>query len=105
MKNFSQATALLKRKLGARVVRTDAVSRNAASFDSSKIMFSAAAVICPRKEADIGVVLELANKYRVPVTTRGRPEDEPNNHPHSEQQEGAGFGPKRVEKCARCHFA
>jgi glycolate oxidase len=72
MKSFVQATALLKRKLGARIVRTDAASRNAASFDSSKIMFSTAAVICPRKEADIGVVLALANKFRVPVTTRGR---------------------------------
>src|SRR6185369_1659453 len=72
MKSFATATARLKRKLGARVVRTDAASRHAASFDSSKILFSAAAVICPRKEADIGVVLELANKFRVPVTTRGR---------------------------------
>ena len=72
MKSFAQATARLKRRLGARVVRTDAVARHEASFDSSKILFEAAAVIRPRKEADIGVVLELANKFRVPVTTRGR---------------------------------
>lgn len=72
MKSFVQATALLKRKLGARVVRTDAASRHAAAFDSSKILFSNEAVICPRTEADIGVALALANKYRVPVTTRGR---------------------------------
>ena len=72
MKSFAQATARLKRQLGARVVRTDAASRREASFDSSKILFEAAAMIRPRKEADIGVVLELANKFRVPVTTRGR---------------------------------
>ena len=72
MKSFAQATAQLKRRLGARVVRTDATSRHEAAFDSSKILFEAAAVIRPRKEADIGVVLELANKFRVPVTTRGR---------------------------------
>lgn len=72
MKSFAQATAQLKRRLGARVVRTDAGARREASFDSSKILFSAEAVIRPRQEADIGVVLELANKFRVPVTTRGR---------------------------------
>jgi glycolate oxidase len=72
MKSFAQATALLKRQLGARIVRTDATARREASFDSSKILFDAAAVIRPRKEADIAVVLELANKFRVPVTTRGR---------------------------------
>jgi glycolate oxidase len=72
MKSFAQATALLKRKLGARIVRTDAASRREASFDSSKILFAAEAAIRPRKEADIGVVLKLANRFRVPVTTRGR---------------------------------
>ncbi|MSU24964.1 MAG: FAD-binding protein [Opitutus sp.] len=72
MKPFARATARLKRKLGSRIVRTDAAARRAASFDSSKILFSADAVIGPRREADIGVVLELANKFRVPVTTRGR---------------------------------
>ncbi len=72
MKSFAQATALLKRKLGARVVVTDEAARHEASFDSSKILFSTEAVIRPRKEADIGVVLALANTFRVPVTTRGR---------------------------------
>jgi glycolate oxidase len=72
MKSFAKATAVLKRRLGSRVVRTDAAARHEASFDSSKILFEAAAVIRPRKEADVGVVLELANKFRVPVTTRGR---------------------------------
>ena len=72
MDNFFRITRRLRRKLGARVVRTDAAARHEASFDSSKILFTAEAVIRPRQEADIGVVLGLANKYRVPVTTRGR---------------------------------
>ncbi|MCX6951002.1 MAG: FAD-binding oxidoreductase [Verrucomicrobia bacterium] len=72
MKSFAASTALLKRKLGAAVVRTDADSLHAAAFDSSKILFAPVAVIQPAKEADIGVVLELANKHGVPVTTRGR---------------------------------
>ena len=72
MTSFAASTALLKRKLGARVVRTDAESRHAASFDSSKLPFLPEAVIAPAKETDIGVVLALANKHGVPVTTRGR---------------------------------
>ena len=43
MKRYSAATSLLKRKLGARVVRTDAEARHAASFDSSKLPFPPAA--------------------------------------------------------------
>jgi len=72
MNVYPAATASLKRKLGARVVRTDAETLRYASFDSSRLPFLPAAVIRPRKEADIGVVLTLANRYGVPVTTRGR---------------------------------
>jgi glycolate oxidase len=72
MKQFTAATALLKRKLGARVVRTDEASLREASFDSAKIPFRPQAVVRVRREADIGVVLALANRHRVPVTTRGR---------------------------------
>ena len=71
MKPTAQVTATLKRRLGACVDTTDK-GRWAASFDSSKISFLPEAVITPRKEADIGVVLELANQHRVPVTVRGR---------------------------------
>src|SRR5262245_27878200 len=71
MKSFARATAVLKRRLGVRV-DTSKEGRWAASFDSSKISFLPDAVITPRREEDIGVVLELANKHRVPVTTRGR---------------------------------
>lgn len=65
------ATRQLKRRLGARV-DVSAAGCWAASFDSSKISFLPVAVITPRVEADIGLVLILANKYRVPVTVRGR---------------------------------
>lgn len=51
---------------------TDEETRFAASFDSSKISFLPDAVIRPRKEADVGVVLTLANAAGVPVTVRGR---------------------------------
>lgn len=65
------ATRELQRRLGARVDVSDQ-GRFAASFDSSKVSFLPAAVIRPRTEADIGVVLALANRHRVPVTVRGR---------------------------------
>ncbi|MBL9216362.1 MAG: FAD-binding protein [Opitutaceae bacterium] len=71
MKPHAAATALLKRRLGARVDLSED-GRWAASFDSSKISFLPAAVVTPRQEADIGVVLALANRRRVPVTVRGR---------------------------------
>ncbi len=65
------ATRQLRRELGARV-RTDARARWEASFDSSKLSFLPAAVVRPRRPAEIGVVLTLANRHRVPVTVRGR---------------------------------
>jgi glycolate oxidase len=71
MKTSAQVTASLKRRLGARVDVSEK-GRWAASFDSSKISFLPDAVITPRQEADIGVVLGLANQHRVPVTVRGR---------------------------------
>lgn len=70
--SFASATRSLRRRLGADVVATDQASCFAASFDSSKISFVPEAVIKPRREADIGVVLTLANRHRVPVTVRGR---------------------------------
>lgn len=70
--SFSEATRSLRRRLGPRVVTTDAAACFAASFDSSKISFLPEAVIKPQREADVGVVLELANRHQVPVTVRGR---------------------------------
>ena len=69
---FAPATKKLRAALGARAVRTDADSRRAASFDSSKIAFGVDAVVFPGRRADVGRVLELANAHRVPVTVRGR---------------------------------
>jgi glycolate oxidase len=65
-------TALLRRRLGASIVRTDKATCYGASFDSSKLSFLPDAVIAPRNEKDLGIVLELANAHRVPVTVRGR---------------------------------
>lgn len=69
---FSRATEQLKRKLGRRVVCTDEDSLWEASFDSAKIPFRPDAVVRVKKEAEVGVVLALANRHGVPVTTRGR---------------------------------
>jgi len=43
-----------------------------ASFDGSKIAFLPTAVLFPRTGDDIAQVLELANRFRIPVTVRGR---------------------------------
>ena len=72
MKRFPAATAALRRRLGARVVRTDEAELAEAAVDGSKLSFRPEARIRVRREADGGVVLALANRYRVPVTTRGR---------------------------------
>ncbi len=69
--SWAAATRRLKKRLGARVDTTRAGCW-AASFDSSKISFLPEAVVTPRTEADIGVVLLRANRHRVPVTVRGR---------------------------------
>jgi glycolate oxidase len=69
--DFSAATKQLRARLGRKIVRTDAASRRAASFDGSKIAFTPAAVIFPRSRADISAALVLANRRRVPLTVRG----------------------------------
>ena len=60
--SFARATQLLRRRLGATIVATDEPARYAASFDSSKISFLPAAVIKPRREEQIGVVLEIVSE-------------------------------------------
>jgi len=70
--DFASATKQLRARLGPAVVRTDAASCAAAGFDSSKIAFTPSAVVFPRRREDIAAVLALANRRRVPVTTRGR---------------------------------
>ena len=72
MKSFAAATAQLRRRLGANVVLTDDTARTEASYDSAKLPFRPEAVVRVTQEAQIGAVLELANRHGVPVTTRGR---------------------------------
>ncbi|HKB89577.1 MAG TPA: FAD-linked oxidase C-terminal domain-containing protein [Opitutaceae bacterium] len=70
MRHFKAATAAIKRRLRDRVLTSDdALFR--ASFDGSKLSFLPEAVIVPKKDADIQATLELANRYKVPVTVRG----------------------------------
>ncbi len=68
--SFRFATQQLRRRLGKRVAVSDS-ARFKASFDGSKLSFLPEAVVKPRSDADIAVVLALANRHRVPVTTRG----------------------------------
>jgi len=72
MDPFRPATRVLRRRLGARVVRTGGKDLFGASFDGSRLQFLPSAVIFPRGYEDIGAVLALANRRRVPVTVRGR---------------------------------
>ncbi len=71
-KPLATATALLRRKLGPKVVLTHEAALEAASYDSSRIAVRPAAVVRPTKRAQIGVLLELANQHGIPVTPRGR---------------------------------
>lgn len=64
-------TRKLVRKLGTAVVLTDAASLRGASFDSSKILFKADALVRPRSIEDISATLALANRHGMPVTVRG----------------------------------
>ena len=64
------ALSELKRRLRGSV-KTDADSLYWKSFDSSKLSFPIEAVIEPKNDREIGALLKLANKHKVPVTTRG----------------------------------
>ncbi len=71
-KLHTAATRQLARRLGGDIVKTDAKSREAASFDSGRMAFLPEAVIKPRRHEQVGEVLRLANRFGVPVTPRGR---------------------------------
>ena len=66
-----KATDRLRKTLGSRKVITVGDSKYLASFDSSKLAFDYAALVIARSDRDVGIVLKLANEYKVPVTTRG----------------------------------
>jgi len=53
------------------VVLVDDASRFAASFDNLRISFLPEAVLRPRDEEDVALILRLANEHKVPVTPRG----------------------------------
>ncbi len=70
-KNHSRATSELLKLLGPRKVFRDGERKFMASFDSSKLSYEYAALVCTRSDTDVEKVLRLANRYSVPVTTRG----------------------------------
>lgn len=67
---YAKATRALKRKLGE-VVMTEPEALYRASFDGMKLSFMPEACVCVKREEEIGDLLRLANRYGVPVTTRG----------------------------------
>jgi predicted RNA binding protein YcfA (HicA-like mRNA interferase family) len=64
------ATKALSEQL-PRIVFTDDAMRYRYSFDGLKISFLPEAVVIPTEAEQVGTILQLANQYRVPVTTRG----------------------------------
>lgn len=65
-----QALRALRRALGP-CVRTDAETLRSASMDGSRLAFPCDAVVRVTKADQVGSLLKLANRYRVPVTCRG----------------------------------
>ena len=69
-KAHQNALKSLKRKLPGRV-STDEASCFAASLDNLRLSFAPDAVVKAREASDVGVVLKLANEFKIPVTARG----------------------------------
>lgn len=68
--NQSLANRALKRKLPGRLLE-DEPNRFRASLDNLRLSFLPEAVIRVREAADVATVLQLANRYGIPVTSRG----------------------------------
>ena len=66
-----KGTSELLKSLGPRKVYREGDRKFMASFDSSKLSFEYDALIRARSEKDVQTTLRLANRYRIPVTTRG----------------------------------
>ena len=66
-----KGTSELLKSLGPRKVCREGDRKVMASFDSSKLSFEYDALIRARSEKDVQTTLRLANRYRIPVTTRG----------------------------------
>lgn len=65
-----EALRVLQASLGG-CVHTDKESCFASSFDAMKLSFIPEAVVKVTTEGQVGKVLKIANKYQIPVTTRG----------------------------------
>ncbi len=70
-KRGAAATKQLRTLLGPRKVLLEGDRKFMASFDSSKLSFEYDALIVARSEKDVGETLRLANRHKIPVTTRG----------------------------------
>ena len=66
-----KGTSELLKSLGPRKVYREGDRKFMASFDSSKLSFEYDALIRARSEKDVQTTLRMANRYRIPVTTRG----------------------------------
>ncbi|MCH2613751.1 MAG: FAD-binding oxidoreductase, partial [Opitutales bacterium] len=66
-----KGTSELLKSLGPRKVFREGARKFMASFDGSKLSFEYDALIRARSEKDVQTTLRLANRYRIPVTTRG----------------------------------
>ena len=69
-KNRSLALDNLKQNLG-NTVFVDEDSLHKASFDGLKVFFAPDAVVRPKQASDVGELLILANKFGIPITTKG----------------------------------
>jgi glycolate oxidase len=68
--NEEKAARALARKLPGRV-QSDAGNRFRASLDNLRLSFLPERVVRVREASEVGVVLKLAHKYGIPLTTRG----------------------------------
>ena len=69
--SFEEHTAALLERLGPEIVRTGDDARFSASLDNLRLSFLPDAVLVPRNEDDICVILHEANLRKFPVTPRG----------------------------------
>lgn len=69
-KNRSLALDNLKQNLGDKVF-VDEDSLHSASFDGLKVFFAPDAVVRPKQTREVGELLILANKFDIPITTKG----------------------------------
>jgi len=72
--NPDEAKLVALRILQENLPSSVSVDENAltkASFDGLKVAFTPSAVITPKEVTQIGKVLELANEFKIPVTTKG----------------------------------